>query len=147
MPTTASNQRSFIIISRTVMVTVMLSFFAAGCEKSNDIPEVQSIDFGSGGGITGKFTRFSLDAQGQISQGKEENAIVIKLIDPLKARWYLDYAGSFLDYNYNVPDNMSEYLIIRTADVEHELLWGGTSAEIDPRVEALYDSLVSLMNK
>jgi len=136
----------FPLMVRVVWLTLIFSPVTLACEKSDSTPEVQSIVFGSDGG-TGKQTAYTLYASGQIKTGQGNATTVIKLIEPADATMYFNSGKGLLNYNYNSPGNLSEYLTIRTTDTQHHITWDAGSVEVDARAKSLYDSLVNELNK
>jgi hypothetical protein len=134
------------------VIAVLIALAIISCTGSKNVPQADTelIRFGNGGGFTGGYTTYSLSPDGQLNKTekklatvKEEKATLLKTIDKKAANDLFEKAKALKDYHYSAPDNMYEFLEIKTKGYTEKFTWAVNSTKIDGRVKKLYDELMS----
>src|SRR2546423_14715810 len=100
---------------------------------------VENIQFGSGGGFTGRVTAYSLMQNGELKFSNTENDSVLKKIDSLTVQRIFEKAKILSGYEYNRPENMYAFLEInkkyKKKEMQQRIVWGMGSTQVDVRVK------------
>jgi len=134
-----------------VLTALLICTLSFSCKSTKytpaNFPESQ-ITFGSGGGITGLVTDYTLLENGQLfkrnSRDNEFEALP-KIKSKLTKQMFKNY--NFLgigDFTTNDPGNMSYFIQFKDKDnKEHKITWNDQS-EVDDKVKTYYSLLTSL---
>jgi hypothetical protein len=110
------------------------------CVAQSVIPPVapaEEILFGSGGGFAGQINTYKLTADGKVFFNNDQ----IQVMDSTPVSSLFEQAQQWLSYHFDQPDNMYNFLEIRTKERSNRIVWGMTSTEIDPQLKAFYEKL------
>ena len=130
----------------------LIAILVWGCKtKQYTLEEYQGpqISFGSGGGFTGMYTRFTLFENGQIFKKggsekefsafgiakKNDVAQIFKNYDVLKIN----------DIELNEPGNMNYYIEYKGKDKTHNVTWGGVNKPASDELKLFYQLLNNLV--
>lgn len=120
-----------------LLLSILLSCSANKAIVKTNIEEIQ---FGSGGGFTGKETMYTLNSKGKLmADGKE-----LKQIDSKKTLSLFKIAKKFKTYSFNEPQNMYSFIVIQSKDNKNRIAWGLGSKQINKDVTDFYNQLISL---
>lgn len=113
--------------------------------------EGRTIDFGSGGGFTGKSTHYTLMDNGQIFSGtnKEGNVNAVKKISKKECKQLFD-SYDHMDFgalSIDSPGNMYYYISMHDGDTIKKLTWGGHDANEPTELRVYYTILLSHVKK
>lgn len=113
--------------------------------KKNSL-SIDTIEFGSGGGITGRYTTYTVDLkQGVIlkpdgsTKRKLEKKEIKSITKKLKET-------DFSKVEFNYPHNMS-YFINFTGEINTKIVWGDQSHPAPEKVKELYTFLIELIKQ
>ncbi len=112
-----------------------------------DFPDDQ-ITFGSGGGIAGSYTFYTLLENGQLfkkaGEGKynELTKVKRKMAKQIFASYQSHELGTV---TYDEPDNMSYFLEYKDESGVHRIVWGGAAQGLKEEAKDLYKSLQELV--
>ena len=132
----------------TLLLLLLLAIFspdAQACKTKN-----RFIEFGNGGGISGKYNEYKLDSKGVVylkkdsstyekikALTKEQTSAIFKDVLSLKKE----------DWNISEPGNMTYYIVFNDAKDKHTAKWGGTTTKPTETLKALYDKLILATTK
>jgi len=104
------------------------------------------IEFGSGGGFTGKVSHYTLMDNGQIFMNADKEGFVdaVTKIDKAEVKQVFDNYDSmnFIALKCNDPGNMYHFITMKHQDLTHKLMWGGNSLEIPKELEVFHAILM-----
>lgn len=107
-----------------------------------------SLIFGFGGGFAGTQTVYRLQSDGQMFRriGRQKNMGTIESLDPTLCKQLFETytAMSMSEVICQDPGNKYKFITYKTADVEHDIRWGGQNVEIPEKVINYYNTLVAL---
>lgn len=113
--------------------------------------EGRTIDFGSGGGFTGKATHYTLMENGQIFSGtnKEGNVKAIKKISKEQCKQLFDSYDNmdFGSLSIDSPGNMYFYLTMNDSDIKKKLTWGAHDANESKELRVFHTILMNQVRK
>ncbi len=122
------------------------------CCKSREFPadttSQNMLRFGSGGGVTGFYTHYTLLDDGRLyKQADPDKAVVWLKKIPGKTHKdcfaRVDSLG-LKTLDFKEPGNMTYYIDLVEAGAHHEISWGERKALVPPGVQQLYDDLIAL---
>ena len=139
-------------MKNTLILLTLLSLAFVACKTTQYTPndfKGDQIMFGSGGGITGSYTYYTLLENGQLfKNGKQKGQYtelkkisrdqVNQLFDNYKV---LDLAN----VNYDEPDNMSYFIEYKTEEKVHRIVYGGAAKGLKTEAKLFYQFLNELV--
>lgn len=124
-----------------IYLLLLLSIFIS-CSANNAIVKtsIEEIQFGSGGGFTGKEITYTLNSKGKLTEGGKD----LKQIDLKKTLLLFKLAKKLKTYSFNEPQNMYSFIVIQSKDNKNRIVWGLGSTKINKDVTDFYTQLISL---
>jgi hypothetical protein len=124
-----------------IYLLLLLSIFLS-CSANKAIVKtsIEEIQFGSGGGFTGKEIIYTLNSKGKLTEGGKD----LKQIDLKKTLLLFKIAKKFKTYSFNEPQNMYSFIVIQSKDNKNRIVWGLGSTKINKDVTDFYNQLISL---
>ena len=125
------------------LILLIVSFSIISCVTQNKIEKsgVTSLEFGSGGGFTGKYVTYILDLKQKTLNAPDNVKTKVKAKD-LKELLKMLEDTDFAALKQDEPGNMNEFLTISTAQ-PIKFVWEKNS-EIPIELKALYLKLKTL---
>ncbi len=121
---------------------ILLAIFTScALNKIGDKTGVEEIQFGSGGGFTGKETTYNFNSNGELFEKDKQ----IKKIDAKKTLSIFKEAKKLRSYIFNEPENMYAFIVIQSKNSKNRIVWGSGSPKIERNVTELYSHLNSLL--
>lgn len=126
-----------------------LTVFAAACtgtQKSTmNKDEIKALHFGSGGGVTGAWTEYSLLPNGNLQKiGRKHSAENLPAVDEKVAKELFTEAAAIKAAPYNKPGNITQFVDIIKSDTTYHFAWAASDAKADAAVLQLYKKLSML---
>jgi hypothetical protein len=139
----------YLLILIAVAAAGLLFWFCKSPKFSHDkLPENQ-LRWGSGGGMTGKETIYTLLENGQIFKSAKIRSDTTEMDGPrkkiAKALFVQATELGLAKRDFNHPGNMYRFVELATAEGVQRVAWGDPNHPADPAVEALYQALNKLI--
>ncbi len=113
--------------------------------------EGRIINFGSGGGFTGKSTQYTLMENGQIFKdvNKEGNVVGIRKLKKAEVQQIFDNYDklNFSNLRLNEPGNMYHFITMRSQGKDHKIMWGNSATEGYKELQLFHSILLNTVNK
>ncbi len=130
----------------------LIALLVWGCKtKQYTLEEYQDpqISFGSGGGFTGMYTRFTLFENGQIfkkgGSEKEFSAFANANKNDVTQVFKNYEVLQINDIELNEPGNMNYYIEYKDKDKTHKITWGGVNKQPSENLKLFYGLLNNLV--
>ncbi len=128
----------------------LLSLFACKTQKYTPTDFVgDQITFGSGGGIAGSYTFYTLLENGQLFKkgGKEGQYTEVTQVDKQTAKRLFDNYKvlDLANVNYDEPDNMSYFIEYKSEKGVHRIVYGGAAKGLKAEAKLFYQFLNELV--
>jgi len=147
------NQRSSFdkFLFRLLLLTMIVAPIAISCHPintntSNNLPA--TLVFGQGGGVTGKYTEFTLVSDGNLYRNDLQSGekVFLKKIKKDKSRWFFIDAENLglLTLNFNQPFNINYYITFIKGVKQNKVNWGDAKNPPPAGVKELWDKLWAL---
>ncbi len=108
------------------------------------------IEFGSGGGFTGKVKQYTILDNGQIFINADKEGFVdaIKKLDKDEVKQLFDNYDSlkFKKMGFNNPGNLYHFITLKEEGKEYKNMWGDKSKPVPKELEIYHDILLSCVN-
>lgn len=126
------------------VVIILLSVVCTACTTIGIMENnrVETVSFGSGGGVTGEIITYTLNRDGNIYR----NGSFMKRVPKKEVNRLFGKIKAISDYRYNIPHNMYNFLEINTKGKKNEIVWGILDKKIDSRVTAIYSELKEVLD-
>lgn len=141
---------------KTVLVLLTLlatAFLWLACKQikyaPGNFPDRQ-LRWGSGGGVVGKETTYTLLDNGQIFVRKMGGALTeTGKVRDKKAKMLYDMIGSLglEKYDFQHPGNTYDFIEVLNGDSVHRISWGEKNMPVDAKVMDFYKQLNELVQK
>jgi hypothetical protein len=137
-------------ISMLIILTSLLAAELPGCKapeqsKSNSLA---TLTFGQGGGVTGKYTEFSLVIDGNLFSNElqtSEKKLLKKVGKKVCRSMFIEAENlGLLKMDFNHPFNINYYIIYRKGVQEKKVNWGDARTPPPAGVKELWDKLWQL---
>lgn len=133
---------------RRILLLSLFSVFLFSCKSQqytiNDLPESQLI-FGSGGGITGGVSTFTLLENGQLFHNNSltKEHVELESITKKEAKTSFEKmeALRLSEMDFNHPGNMYYFLEEVKGDTLHRVTWGSNDHDISAECKTFYKEL------
>jgi len=139
-----------IIILCILLIVFYVPVFSQNIHK--DSIKVHVIEFGSGGGFSGKSKNFVLTKTGELYSVEniltDANALVYqKKIKACTARKIFNYAkkNKIIDIVYNEPGNLYHYITLSLKNKTNNLVWGSSNSTPSENIITLSTKLNNLL--
>jgi hypothetical protein len=139
----------YLLILIAAAAAGLLFWFCKSSKYSSDkLPENQ-LRWGSGGGITGKETVYTLLENGQIFKSAAMKNDTAEVDGPrkkvAKALFLRAAEMGLAKLDFNHPGNIYRFVELANAEGVQRVAWGDPKYPADPAVEALYQALNKLI--
>jgi len=131
-----------------------VSFYSCSSTKKIPVVIIEKIQFGTGGGFTGRVTTYDLFPDGRLFMEFNNKDSLLGKIHPDTLSVVISEAIVLDDYHYNQPGNMYAFLSIEKKNLKgtndnvvQRIVWGMGSGEIEPRVIELHERLMQLVRQ
>lgn len=126
------------------IVIILLSIVCTACTTIGIMENnrVETVSFGSGGGVTGEIITYTLNRDGNIYR----NGSFMKRVPKKEVNRLFGKIRAISNYRYNIPNNMYNFLEINTKGKKNEIVWGVLDKNIDSRVMAIYSELKEVLD-
>ena len=121
------------------IVIILLSVVCTACTTIGIMENnrVETVSFGSGGGVTGEIITYTLNRDGNIYR----NGSFMKRVPKKEVNRLFGKLKTISDYHYNISDNMCNFIEINIKSKKNEIVWGVVDKNIDSRVISIYSAL------
>ena len=121
------------------IVIILLSVVCTACTTIGIMENnrVETVSFGSGGGVTGEIITYTLNRDGNIYR----NGSFMKRVPKKEVNRLFGKLKTISDYHYNISDNMYNFIEINIKSKKNEIVWGVVDKNIDSRVISIYSAL------
>ena len=121
------------------IVIILLSVVCTACTTIGIMENnrVETVSFGSGGGVTGEIITYTLNRDGNIYR----NGSFMKRVPKKEVNRLFGKLKTISDYHYNISDNMYNFIEINMKSKKNEIVWGVVDKNIDSRVISIYSAL------
>lgn len=126
---------------RIILISVIF-FCACSSGKNVATSSTESIEFGSGGGITGEVTKHVLLKNGNLTFNSETIKVEKKEISEIFSQ-----AEKLKNIKLKDPRNFYYYLDIKSNDSSNRIVWGAETIDLKPEIKTLYENLIQLTTK
>ncbi len=130
----------------SVLFVIFLCF---ACKTEKFTPESftgRQLTFGSGGGFTGQTKEYILLENGQLflfnSMNKETKELKLLKKNVVKGIFKQVDDMKLEAIDYSKPDNMTNFINLKTGKSEHRIEWGSTDAKAPENIKKLYKTLI-----
>ena len=130
---------------KTIPFFLLACLFTACCNHKEvvSMPAADYFLFGSGGGITGKYTEFKLHNDGTIEQknfatetyepyAKVDQSEMLPLFGELEKL-------ALQDFQFSHPGNMTQYIEVHDGTSVNRVKWGDRTAPVRTEIEAFFE--------
>ena len=139
------------MLQKIIPLLLMATLFTA-CGNQKDAASTAAPDyfvFGSGGGITGKYTEFKVHNDGTIEQknftteayepyAKVDRSEVLPLFDELEKL-------ALQDFQFSHPGNMTQYIEVHDGTSVNRVKWGDRNAPVRSDIEAFFGKVYAFV--
>jgi hypothetical protein len=136
------------------IISILILAIIAGCKThppQSTTNQVATLTFGQGGGVTGKYTEFSLTVDGNLYKHtlpSGEKTFLKKLSKKECRPFFIDAEGlGLLKMDFNYAFNINYYIIYRKGVEEKKINWGDARKPPPEGVKELWDKLWEVANK
>jgi len=114
-----------------------------------EFPTTKTINFGNGGGFSGKVVEYRLNENGLIEKRNGNSYSTKTQIDKDLCEQIFNSIESLDLYSKRIddPGNMYYFVSIRDSDMIIPFTWGGINKEADPALKNYYQLLWGLANR
>lgn len=133
-----------ITMARILPLLALLFLNACSCQRAITRTGVDSIKYGTGGGLTGAVVSYSLTSDGRLSKIENNDTVLVGTIAAKEVKALFLQARGLKDYTFNEPDNVYSFVEIRMQGQSRYISWGIGSNKIDSRVVELHGQLMAL---
>jgi|GEM_PF-1596159 len=122
-------KKNYLKFLFSTLVIAMFAIILASCCSCNNIPVNFTVEIGSGGGFTGMWSGFTLEANGQVKswngkmQGENPKEYQALKNDKMRQIHGKIKSSKILDLHLQEPGNMTKYLKITLDGKQNILLW------------------------
>ncbi len=117
---------------------------------AENLPD-EFLRFGSGGGVTGAVTEYSLYKNGQVFKfaAKAPAPEEVASHGKKKAGQLFETAAALglFEREFSHPGNLYYFLEFRNEGKQRRITWGDREHPVDPKIQDLYDQLTQLLPK
>lgn len=141
---------------KTILVSLTLfalAFLWLACKQTKYTPgnfPDRQLRWGSGGGVVGKETTYTLLDNGQIFI-REMGGVLTEAgsTKSKKAKALYETIGTLgLDQiNFKHPGNTYDFIEVLSGDSVNRISWGDKNTPVDPKIKDLYNQLTALLEK
>jgi len=100
---------------------------------------IEEINFGNGGGFTGKVKTYKLTADCKLFEKETE----LKKVESKKTLKLFNQAKELKDLKFNEPENIYSFIEIKTKEKINRIVWAYNSTTVDKKVIELYNELLT----
>ncbi len=126
------------------LIVAISAMFSCSVAKKISSTGVAEINFGSGGGFTGKSMEYKLMANGDLMRNQE----FLRKVDERKVLALFNEAKTLMDYDYQNIHNMSFFIRLRDSKGnENRIVWRMMDEDVNQSVTKLYDKLKALIKE
>lgn len=127
------------LLSLAFLAIIIMSCGVTGKFKKLD---VETIEFGSGGGFTGIYTTYTIDIEKK-TLASGETMIKTLSKDDLKKIYDLVKSSDLHQVTVNKPGNMTYFINFKGDTLDNQLLWGDRDYK-SPEAKMLYQFLTAM---
>jgi hypothetical protein len=126
---------------KVLLILVSLILTGCGAGKQVQQSEIQEIQFGRGGGVTGAVKAYTLTADSRLlEKGKE-----LRRIRTIRTLELFKRAGELKDYLLAKPGNLYSFITIKSNKKENRIVWAAESTEVDQAIVQFHKELMALV--
>jgi len=120
----------------------ILAFLSISCITDKKITKtgIEEIQFGTGGGITGIETIFTLDQNGDV---KDKNDSVLHQMSSKDVLTAFEKANQYKRTEYKDPQNLYSFVTIVSKSDTNRIVWGIETTSVPPDLLALHENLMN----
>ena len=127
-----------------IRIILLSAVFFCACSSGKNVAttSIVSIEFGSGGGITGEVNSHVLSKNGTLTFNSETIEVEKKELSKL-----FNQAEKLKNIKLRDPRNFYYYLDIKSNDSSNRIVWGAETKDLKPEIKTLYENLIQLTTK
>lgn len=127
-----------------MLIMAISAMFSCSVAQKISSTGMAEINFGGGGGFTGKSVEYKLLANGDLMRNYE----FVRKVDKREVLELFNEAKKFMDYDYQNIHNMSFFIRLRDSKGnENRIVWRMMDKDVNPSVPKLYDKLKALIKE
>lgn len=131
------------LFSLSILAILIMS---CGISSKYDKLDINTIEFGSGGGFTGVYKTFVLDLKDR-TLSKEGEFVRNLSKKELKELYVSVTEGDVFKQKIDKPGNKTYFIHFKGKETNNKLSWGEAGYETSKELKALYDNLTILVKK
>jgi hypothetical protein len=129
------------------ILTFFIVLFLGSFTNDKIVLDIQTIRFGSGGGLTGEINSYELSREGQLTAIHSGDTTFLKTVPQDQIKEILKTAESIKEIKLNEPGNMYRFIEIDyDKGTTIRLVWGFEYQNLPSEIDAFYKKLEYLTN-